>query len=230
MDFATILKQTYVKRIGEDKRRFCFRDSLSGSDSVPADVPLEAPKAPADTVTPPTVKDDNLAQNVPESQPAETPQTAQTGEIPPVLEQNQEQYPAPENTPEVPTTPPETGTAQIPPTEPLGSVNEPKVSEPEPIFSAPAPTPISAEPISQPKSLARQLIAKAREAIQNRKRKKIDHILDLFAKRTNITNKEVADFLHVSDATATRYLQILENENKIKQVGKTGKGVKYEKI
>jgi predicted HTH transcriptional regulator len=113
----------------------------------------------------------------------------------------------------------------MPPIEPLGSVNEPKVSEPVSIFSAPEPTPQTPKP-----NLARQLIAKAREAIQNRKRKKIDHVMDLFAKRTNITNSQVADFLHVSDATATRYLQILENENRIKQVGKTGKGVKYEKI
>ncbi len=205
------------------------------TDSAPADVPLEATQAPASAVTPPLAKDDNLAQNVPESQPVETSQMApdsaeatpgkQTGEIPPAQEQKTEPIPAPET----PSTLPETETAQIPPTEPLGSVNEPKVSEPEPapIFS-PAPTP--AEPVSPKPNLARQLIAKAREAIQNRKRKKIDRILDLFAKRTNITNNQVADFLHVSDATATRYLQILENENKIKQVGKTGKGVKYEKI
>ena len=199
--------------------------SVQSSDSAPANVPLEAPQAPADTVTPPLAKDDNLAQNVPESQPAEPVQTAQTGENPaPVSEPT-----PPAQTVETPATPSETGTAHIPPTEPLGSVNEPK-AESEPIFSAPTPTPTPAEPVSSKPNLARQLIAKAREAIQNRKRKKIDHILDLFAKRTNITNNQVADFLHVSDATATRYLQVLENENKIKQVGKTGKGVKYEKI
>jgi len=159
---------------------------------------------------------------VPESQisePAQTEPTAQTGEIPPTPEPNQE----PISTPETPTTPPETGTAQTVVNEPLGELLKPNIPEP-------SPTPTPAEPVSQPKSLARQLIAKAREAIQNRKRKKIDHVMDLFAKRTNITNNQVADFLHVSDATATRYLQILENENKIKQVGKTGKGVKYEKI
>jgi ribosomal protein S25 len=198
-------------------------DSTQFTDSTPATVPSEATQASASEVTLPPVKDDNLSQNVQESQPIETSQTAQTGEISPALEPNQEQNPAPETS----TTPPETGTAQTVVNEPLEKPSEPNTSEP--IFS-PTPTPISAEPISQPKSLARQLIAKAREAIQNRKRKKIDRILDLFAKRTNITNNQVADFLHVSDATATRYLQVLENENKIKQVGKTGKGVKYEKI
>ncbi|MDO8553056.1 MAG: hypothetical protein Q7S01_06080 [bacterium] len=36
--------------------------------------------------------------------------------------------------------------------------------------------------------------------------------------------------LHVSDATATRYLTALEKDGKIKQVGKTGMGVVYTKI
>ena len=201
-------------------------NTAQSTDSAPADMPPSAPEAPANEVTPPLAKDDNLAQNVPESQPIETPQTPQTGEILPAPEQKAEPIP----TPETPTTPPETQSAQTVVNEPLGSVNEPKAPEPEPIFSAPAPTPTPAELVFPKPNLARQLIAKAREAIQNRKRKKIDHVMNLFAKRTNITNNQVADFLYVSDATATRYLQILENENKIKQVGKTGKGVRYEKI
>ena len=48
--------------------------------------------------------------------------------------------------------------------------------------------------------------------------------------KTKITNDEVEKLLHVSDATATRYLSALEKENKIKQVGKTGHGVVYSKI
>ena len=76
----------------------------------------------------------------------------------------------------------------------------------------------------------REVLAKAQLAIQNKKRKKLDSILTLFAKRTSITNDDVEKFLHVSDATATRYLSILEKENKIKQVGKTGKGVSYSRI
>ncbi len=49
----------------------------------------------------------------------------------------------------------------------------------------------------------------------------------LFLKKSKITNDEVKDFLHISDATATRYLSQLEKENKIKQVGKTGHAVSY---
>jgi ribosomal protein S25 len=194
-------------------------NTAQSNDSTPATVPSEATEAPTTIVAPPLAKDDNLAQNVPESQPVETPQTPQTEEIPPAQEQKSE----PVQAPETPATSPETATAQTVVNEPLGELLKPNILEP-------AQTPTPAEPVSPKPNLARQLIAKAREAIQNRKRKKIDHILDLFAKRTNITNNQVADFLHVSDATATRYLQILENENKIKQVGKTGKGVKYEKI
>ena len=53
--------------------------------------------------------------------------------------------------------------------------------------------------------------------------------MTLFLKKSKITNDEVEKFLHVSDATATRYLSILEKEGKIKQLGKTGKGVTYTK-
>ncbi len=132
---------------------------------------------------------------------------------------------------------PQPQTAQVPPSEPLVSepVLETKQVEPEPesveTDSAPASSPPQAEPVVTPKpNLARDLLNKARFAIQTRKRVKLDRIMTLFAKRTNITNDEVEKFLHVSDATATRYLEILEKENKIKQSGKTGKGVMYTKI
>ena len=125
--------------------------------------------------------------------------------------------------------------AQVPPSEPLAS--EPaSVPEPESVETdfAPASSPVQAEPVSVPVSpkpnLARDLLNKARSAIQSRKRVKLDHLMTLFAKRTNITNDEVEKFLHISDSTATRYLEILEKENKIKQVGKTGKSVSYTKM
>ena len=94
-----------------------------------------------------------------------------------------------------------------------------------------AQTPVN-EPLenkSKP-SLARQLLISARNAIQFRKRKKLDRVVSLFLQQSKITNDEVEKFLHVSDATATRYLSILEKEGKIKQNGKTGKGVSYSKI
>lgn len=137
------------------------------------------------------------------------------------------------------------GTAQIPLNEPLGS--EP-VSEAngEPVEEPEIPEAETAEPKSetQPqeqtapvvippiinKNPIRELLNNARFAIQTRKKKKLEKILSLFAKRTSITNDDVEKLLHISDATATRYLTILKKENKIKQIGKTGKSVSYSKI
>ncbi len=85
-------------------------------------------------------------------------------------------------------------------------------------------------PVNEPFGKARELLVKARNAIQFRKRKKLDRVMSLFLQQSKITNDEVEKFLHVSDATATRYLSQLEKENRIKQVGKTGKGVLYSRI
>ena len=74
------------------------------------------------------------------------------------------------------------------------------------------------------------LLAKAREAIQFRKRRKLEKIMGMFLKQASITNDEVEKLLHVSDATATRYLEQLEKEGKIKQSGKTGQSVSYSRI
>lgn len=76
----------------------------------------------------------------------------------------------------------------------------------------------------------RQLLEMARNAIQFRKRKKLNKVMSLFLEKSKITNDEVEKLLHVSDATATRYLSQLEKEGKIKQSGKTGKGVSYSRI
>ena len=91
-----------------------------------------------------------------------------------------------------------------------------------------AQTPVN-EPLRKP-SLARELLIKARNAIQFRKRKKLDRVMSLFLQKSKITNDEVEKFLHVSDATATRYLSELEKEGKIKQNGKTGHMVSYSRV
>ena len=42
-----------------------------------------------------------------------------------------------------------------------------------------------------------------------------------------ITNDTVEELLHVSNATAERYLNDLEDRGRVVQVGKTGRSVKY---
>ncbi|TSC63770.1 MAG: serine/threonine protein kinase [Parcubacteria group bacterium Gr01-1014_91] len=167
-------------------------------------------EAPAPEAPQPAVESPSPAVEV----STETPQT--------------ESAPAPtEAVPSPETAQSPTPTAQIPP-------NEPLPPEPEPI------EPEQYEPIQPPSAAApvqtgilhaaREILVKARVAIQDRKRKKRDKILQALNTKNKITNDEVEKLLHVSDATATRYLSALEKEGKIRQVGKTGTGVVYSKI
>ena len=133
---------------------------------------------------------------------------------------------APEPAP-VEVLPTETQTAQIP-------ANEPLPPEPEPIAPTPAPEPpqatTSASATPAPTHNSRDLLVKARATIQDRKRKKLEKIMEALNTKGKITNDEVEKLLHVSDATATRYLSELEKKGKIKQMGKTGKAVTYTKL
>ena len=121
----------------------------------------------------------------------------------------------------------ESGTAQIAGSEPLpASTPESTPSAGVPAESqqpeTPTPTP--------PRNLTRLFLEKAKAVIQLHKQKKLVKMKNLFEKKTHITNDQVEKLLHVSDATATRYLSQLEKQGKIKQSGKTGKGVTYTKL
>ena len=45
-----------------------------------------------------------------------------------------------------------------------------------------------------------------------------------------LTNNLIEQYLSISDATATRYLEELEKEGRVRQVGQTGSGIYYERI
>jgi hypothetical protein len=74
-----------------------------------------------------------------------------------------------------------------------------------------------------------KLLNKARAKIQERRRKKLDKIMMLFNTNTQITNDDVQKLLRTTKRTATRYFDLLEQEQKITQIGKTGKAVFYTK-
>jgi len=129
----------------------------------------------------------------------------------------------------------ETQTAQIPASEPLPPEIEPFDSaqdKPTPAPEPPQAASASATSASAPATthVGRDLLVKARATIQDRKHKKLEKILEAVNAKGKITNDEVEKLLHVSDATATRYLSALEKEGKIQQVGKTGKAVEYTRI
>ena len=167
-------------------------------------MPDESSTPPADTQAPP-------------SEPV-TPPAAEPTPPP------QESAPVPESAP----------TETPAPTEAQASVSE-SVPEPAPTQQS---NPEPQQSISAPTVPALHGdIVKARAKIQETKHKKLDKIMALFETQKNgstgspqVTNDEVEKLLHVSDSTATRYLQALEKENKIKQTGSTGTGVFYEKI
>ena len=64
-----------------------------------------------------------------------------------------------------------------------------------------------------------------KEKEENKKR-----IVEFMRGKDRITNDEVERFLGVSNATAERYLDELEKEGILKQVGRTGKHVYYRHV
>lgn len=64
--------------------------------------------------------------------------------------------------------------------------------------------------------------------MQKRKEERKRQILELLEKKKKITNNDVERTLKISDATATNYLDELEKEGKIVQVGKRGRFVFYQ--
>ena len=73
-------------------------------------------------------------------------------------------------------------------------------------------------------------LTKGNPAKQEKRRKLLSRLWEFFATKSKVKNDQVEKLLHISDATATRYLETLEKEGKIKQVGKTGQHTHYEKI
>ncbi|OGE77916.1 MAG: hypothetical protein A2751_02630 [Candidatus Doudnabacteria bacterium RIFCSPHIGHO2_01_FULL_46_14] len=59
------------------------------------------------------------------------------------------------------------------------------------------------------------------------KQKNLEKIMDMAHARGKVANDEVEKALGISDRTATRYLEELESQGKIQQVGRTGKSVTY---
>ena len=183
--------------------------------------PPQSPEGP--TVEPPIPPADFTSIDMPPEAP-EAPRNediSKSSDIPENTAVNKEETKKTSTVPESPAstapTPAETSEdKQTPPTEPQPIKEEPKVIE----------TVVAATATEK----LRALFAKAREVIQFRKRKKLDRILTLFLKKSHITNDDVEKLLHISDATAGRYLSILEKEGKIKRNGKTGQNVTYSRI
>ena len=104
----------------------------------------------------------------------------------------------------------------------MAAVEVPAASPPQ--ESAAAPDPVQpaqasqapATPISVPS--IKDHLSEAFAALTGRKRARLDKILALAAKKHSIKNDDVEKLLHVSDASATNYLNALVKEGKLKRV------------
>jgi predicted HTH transcriptional regulator len=83
--------------------------------------------------------------------------------------------------------------------------------------------------LTHSKRLMNWLLVKARATKQLLIRKKLDKIMALFNQHDKITSIQVEKILNVSYRTVGNYLNLLEKEGKIKQVGTTGRKVFYVK-
>lgn len=85
----------------------------------------------------------------------------------------------------------------------------------------------SSEPQPNPLGQTKSFLAKAIETIRFRRKAKLEKIIKLAQEKKSITNDDVEKLLHVSDATATRYLVELVGQNRLKRTGVTAT-TKYE--
>lgn len=181
----------------------------------------EAPQAPTGDAAGGAANDTTPAPDAP------TPQTPPSEPLPSTNTDQGAQTPSGASEPAQPVS----GTAQ-----PANSTAQTTNNEPldiPPFDNSPTPLPQSPIPAPSPAGAGqsgRDLLAKARQTIQQKKSKKLEKILEMFSTKPSITNDEVEKLLHVSDATATRYLSELEKQGKIRQEGKTGHAVSYSRM
>lgn len=194
-------------------------EPIAESTPVQPEPTVITPPAPEPTTEPVVVEETPTAQRVEPLNPEPI--------LEPPLAPESVQEPAVETPP---TTPNPESESQLEPAvqqaEPVsnGTSQAPETT-PEPV---PTPEPqvvASAFPIIR----ARELLIKAKEMIQFRKRKKLEKIMAMFLKKQTITNDDVQKLVYVSDATATRYLDQLEKEGRIKKEN-AGKYLSYSRI
>lgn len=70
-------------------------------------------------------------------------------------------------------------------------------------------------------------ICAAAVGLDAKKRENKEKILALLAERDSASNHDIREALKISDRTVIRYMDELEKEGRVEQVGNTGRGVAY---
>jgi len=151
-----------------------------------------------------------------ETLPKETPSTEAPSETP----QIEQETPAEKASQESPKEEiPQESPAKETPLETQPEVEKPQVETQEIPQEAPPAAPVTQPPPQPEPSRLRQLWQKFLESLKERKTKRLEKILQLVREKGEITNDDVEKLLRVSDKTATRYLNELVREGKLKRLG-----------
>jgi predicted HTH transcriptional regulator len=73
-------------------------------------------------------------------------------------------------------------------------------------------------------------LAEYNQLLQERKEKIKNQIFEMFKENEKITNSDIVEKLDISKTSTVRYLDELEEEGKVKQIGKVGRNVHYKKL
>jgi hypothetical protein len=178
-------------------------ESSQPDGSTPTDLPPEAPESPISDSTPIPVESDNSGVN--ESFVVSTPQDLR---------------------PESDGSEPAQDASQTLVDDDLTA--SPTSESVQPVPDQPTAAPVLVNTVaSQSQSLVQQdqvgfihsLLIKAQVKIQFNKKKKLDRIVQFAQKKQIIANEDIQKLLHVSSATATRYLVKLVEQGRFARVG-----------
>lgn len=169
----------------------------------------------------------------PQSEPVESVKVSQEPTEEPIKESvlvTSEPEKVRESTPAVTKAP-----EQEPEAEKLEIPEEPIIAEPsaqkEPAVPLEQSQPQKSEQaVTSNKNIIKKLLQKAQAKIQTRRQKRLDKILVALQEKSRLSNKDIRKIIRKSRYTIVRYLDILEKQGKVRQVGKIGKHTYYELI
>lgn len=70
-------------------------------------------------------------------------------------------------------------------------------------------------------------ICKEAIGLDTKKRGRKEKVLELLRERGELSNSDIREVLEVSERSVVRYMNELEKEGRVEQVGDTGRGVTY---
>ncbi|MEI6305139.1 MAG: hypothetical protein WCP09_03960 [Candidatus Taylorbacteria bacterium] len=160
--------------------------------SEASNTPPEAPESPTNDSIITPVKDQNGGVNQPESEVSKPPKVAETSQS----DKDQPQL-------------------NLEPVQPISTQSAPSAP------TLPTPQAPQLQSSAQPDQTGfiRALLAKAQAKIQFNKQKKLDKIILFAQKKKIVANEDIQLLLHISSATATRYLVKLVQQGRLARVG-----------